>query len=317
MITSARDLRVLIAMLALSLGACTGVGEEAGEQVDDREFSVRELNGNTLNGNTLNGNTLNGNTLNGNTLNGNTLNGNTLNGVTLQGSSITAVASDGTVLSGSQLIGAKFTGQLIDGSAVTLRIDDVEVETTKHPADPIHLYKVAFQRQGDKKWNYVCGVENKTPVKTIPLAGRWNHDEGVPGGGSRTDEPGTITFACSGYALYKCVELGYQPWVTYGGRELSDYHQACTRMIRADYCGDGQSWTVDGTLINVYDNISLQSDTETWPQEAEWTVDGARCLSHQRIQDLPTMPTCSFERPAQKCANPPQWSKTLLVTEAL
>ena len=34
-------------------------------------------------------------------------------------------------------------------------------------------------------------------------------------------------------------------------REL--LHEACVRMVRADYCGDGRSHTVDGMAIDVWD----------------------------------------------------------------
>ena len=30
-----------------------------------------------------------------------------------------------------------------------------------------------------------------------------------------------------------------------------DHHQACVRMVRADYCGDGRSWTVNGRRVNL------------------------------------------------------------------
>ena len=76
-------------------------------------------------------------------------------------------------------------------------------------------------------------------------------------------------------------------------------------------------WTIDGTIINLYDHIGVQADTETWPIEAEWDVNGARCLSHQRIQDMPEVPQCAFELTPASCGNPPHWNDTLLVSEAL
>ena len=73
-----------------------------------------------------------------------------------------------------------------------------------------------------------------------------------------------LGFACT--APFRC-----------GITSLADYHQACTRMLRADYCGDGTPHTVDGTLINIYDGIGIQRDTDDWAFEAEWTTTGARC----------------------------------------
>ena len=54
-----------------------------------------------------------------------------------------------------------------------------------------------------------------------------------------------------GGAIAKCVLWGYRPWATYNGTPLAQYHQACTRMVRADYCGTGTSYTVTGNRISV------------------------------------------------------------------
>ena len=119
-----------------------------------------------------------------------------------------------------------------------------------------------------------------------------------------------MTFACETGAIGKCVEkMGYKPWspaapdcrtfctaarppfnfpicrkkCTTPTRELM--HEACVRMVRADYCGDGVSHTVDGIGIDVWDssNINLMSSISTDPDgyghEGEWTPSGARCLS--------------------------------------
>jgi hypothetical protein len=48
-------------------------------------------------------------------------------------------------------------------------------------------------------------------------------------------------------------------------------------MARADYCGDGRSFTRNGTAINLYDRIGIQSP-EPSPDmsfEAAWGPDGA------------------------------------------
>jgi len=37
--------------------------------------------------------------------------------------------------------------------------------------------------------------------------------------------------------------------------------------------------SVDGTTLNLYDNVGVQADTEAWAPEAEWTPSGARCVN--------------------------------------
>ncbi|HEU4408415.1 MAG TPA: ADYC domain-containing protein [Polyangiaceae bacterium] len=38
---------------------------------------------------------------------------------------------------------------------------------------------------------------------------------------------------------------------------LQNHLVACTRMLRADDCGDGTSYTVNGTTINLYDGVVI------------------------------------------------------------
>jgi hypothetical protein len=143
--------------------------------------------------------------------------------------------------------------------------------------------------------------EQGASLATIPLRGEWNTDEaalGTPQGGAWRDD-GRITFAARGFALAKCVEMGYRPW----GLTSPDLHRACVRMLRADYCGDGRSWTSDGTLVNVYDASGVQArergapypnePTWQWAFEAEWTEAGAVCVDAFRVQHLGSdVPQC-------------------------
>jgi hypothetical protein len=180
---------------------------------------------------------------------------------------------------------------------VVLRIDAV----SKGHGALSDVVRYAVSALTDSSWVPLCGVDGQgTPRAALPLAGRWDYGQGVPGGGAKLDDPTAFTFACEGAALAKCVETGYAPWrrakvcPAKGPCKhvsLAPVHQACTRMLRADYCGDGSSFTADGTMINVYDAFGVQDDTEAWAFEAEWTTEGARCAARQRLSDEPA-PAC-------------------------
>lgn len=74
-----------------------------------------------------------------------------------------------------------------------------------------------------------------------------------------------------------------------GGESLWDYHQACVRMIRADYGGDGVAHTRDGTRIDVFDRLGIQRparDPGNLQFEAGWNADGAACVRRARIPEL-------------------------------
>src|SRR5206468_1676389 len=66
---------------------------------------------------------------------------------------------------------------------------------------------------------------------------------------------------------------------------MDEYHQACVRMIRADYCGDGVANTIDGNSIIAYDPFLLNKDDKSsypdywWTFDAYWLPSGAACVS--------------------------------------
>ncbi|UQA56655.1 ADYC domain-containing protein [Polyangium aurulentum] len=241
------------------------------------------------NGTSLNGTSLNGTSLNGTSLNGTSLNGTSLNGTSLDGTSLAAMSSKGKKLMGADLAGAVLKATASDGSAVTVRIDGVTPS-----ADPEILY-YAISWQDGTAWPSICGNDaDGAPLPAIPLSGFWDYNAGTPTGGAHVPSTSIVTFACVGSTLAKCVELGYKPWKIVeeclDGKcrslPLHSFHQACVRMMRADYCGDGASHTKDGVPINLWDGLSIQDRAlpgGLWKREAEWSPSGAVCIDALRF----------------------------------
>jgi hypothetical protein len=68
-------------------------------------------------------------------------------------------------------------------------------------------------------------------------------------------------------------------------------HQSCTRMVTADYCGDGTPHTITGRPVEVYDNFSPQVNEEdpastAYYFESEWTPSGANSIGTCRVADM-------------------------------
>jgi hypothetical protein len=277
---------VLRAALAFGAGlAAVGCAADAAD-VEPEHFDTISEADVVPNGQSLNGVQLNGVQLNGVQLNGVQLNGVQLNGVQLEGGLLAAYTAGGQKLAGSQLAGATFTAALANNTTVQIRIDDV-VPT----ADPLlFFYGASFELGGS--WMSMCGYKNGAPVRAVALAGIWDASMGTATGGAHIDNPSMFTFACRGFSLAKCVEMGYRPWASVheckSASECQDVpgaalHQACVRMLRADYCGDGMPHTLDGTPIDVWDAFKIQiKDPNDWTLEAEWTAGGARCIDHVR-----------------------------------
>lgn len=96
----------------------------------------------------------------------------------------------------------------------------------------------------------------------------------------------TVYLACTSGAVGKAVLWGYTPW------ELGvDDFEAVVRMVRADYCGDGRSWTKPGTPIQLADVWEIHDfSSQLGLTEALWGVGGAICLSHPRAGGKPKCP---------------------------
>jgi hypothetical protein len=260
-------------------------GEPGASSAIDRDaFPLSTTNGTNLNGTNLNGTNLNGTNLNGphaGTLgavrvDGVVIDGKTLDRVWLEDSELVG-GSEGREYDREDFVGANLVGERGDGSAVALRIAGLSGN------DGVWRYQVEFQ-DAQAGWLPICAEGREA----IAVSGRWDLRAGVPGGGAKSADPSVFTFGCVDAAIGKCVVMGYHPWE---GPSRDALHQACVRLIRADYCGDGQSHTSDGRLINLYDGEGIQADTESWLIEAEWDAHGARCLSSLNRSLVPTVCT--------------------------
>jgi hypothetical protein len=243
------------------------------------------LNGISLNGISSNGISLNGISLNGISSNGISSNGISLNGISSNGISLNGISSNGISHNGTDFIGASLSGSLSNGGTLTVRIDDID------PLDGDNADVLAYElwASTDAGWTPLCGYELDGSVRrALAVPGTWDQT----GAWSAT---GMFSVACRRASIAKCIEFGYKPWLGYG-----DHHLACVRMLRADYCGDGTAHTVNGTPINLYDNASIQDDTESWPVDAEWGPDGALCLNHHRGG---TAPSCHAQKYSATCGS--------------
>jgi ADYC domain/Pentapeptide repeats (8 copies) len=328
MLKSTRPILVTLALLA---GCAPQAGTEPETDADlgdslagagaleteGTSLNGTSLNGTSLNGTSLNGTSLNGTSLNGTSLNGTSLNGTSLNGVTLNVTSFSGTKADGTPVSGDGFVGTVFNGALSNGQTLKLRIDSRA--PLPAPNADVYAYNVSYQTSAG--WSPLCGTgAGGAIVAAIPLSGTWNYASGVAGGGGFTASSTNFTFACRATAVAKCVELGYKPWKTVNGVSLQNHQVACTRMLRADYCGNGTSYTVNGTPINIYDNVGVQADTQAWQIEADWTAAGARFISSgadQRFrQTKGTPPACFSAKVNSGAGNPANFSSgTLIINE--
>ncbi|WP_240359075.1 ADYC domain-containing protein [Pyxidicoccus trucidator] len=211
-------------------------------------------------------------------------------------------------LRGTALVGAKL---MPNATAFAYTLEVVDAVNAASVASP----------EGEDKWDpsgstFLYRVQIRTSSGTptelcAPSAGAAGWAWAVPvkglfnATGDRSDSAYAFTLGCEAGVIAKCYRWGYKPWLD-GAQtgKVTLAHHACTRMARADYCGNGTSFTQDGTPIRLWDSLSpnvitppSDAGTPGMSFEAGWNGTGPACLSHWRWKHLP----------AQSCVelNPP------------
>lgn len=250
-----------ILSLMLLCGACVPDAETSVGQTEQDMIS--------LNGISLNGISLNGISLNGSSLTGLSITGISVNGTGSNGKAVAAGSSTVAPWTTAALVGSTWNATTSAGGSIKLRIDAATAGSA--PNADLWFYSVSYQ--GASGWSPVCGVDSSNkPVQAVSVAGVW----GPVGSDATAYQASTtqFTLACRARTVAKCIELGYKPQ-----KSLAPQLQACVRLLRADYCGNGTANTIDGTTLNLYDNVGVQADVATWNPEAEWNASGAVCVN--------------------------------------
>jgi hypothetical protein len=218
--------------------------------------------------------------------------------IAVEGTVLKITLADGRVLASRDLIGASL---LVDqGDRLRrVRLDGIERDPEDKrrdvaPADVIWLHSFAVEGP-DGAWGPLCEDGPDGRRQAISVAGRFSYADGRFGAGG----PGSFQLACTAGAMGKCVRFGYHPWQTrdlpqpvshHDGEPVPshlDLFNACIRMVRADYGGDGTGTTRNGMLIDLYDDYGIQAPDldHRMTFEAGWTQDGAVCVNHPRVKE--------------------------------
>lgn len=213
--------------------------------------------------------------------------------IAVRGTNFEVTLKNGRLLSGSDLTGAVLTLDDGQGGNYSVRIDAVEPDP-KDSRGELLLYTLSTLDAATGEWRSLCSPDVEGVAKGFPIEGRWTAS------GEHRLADGAFVITCTAGAIGKCVRFGYHPWRTAAdGASLWDHHQACVRMARADYCGDGQGRTRNGTPINLYDRIGIQRPDPVPDMrfEAAWTKNGAACVHKTRLADVYSLESLAVECP--------------------
>ena len=191
--------------------------------------------------------------------------------VALDGTRLSVLRGDGTRLGPEQLPGSEL--ELADRfTRYRLRVDAVERDP-RNPSGETWLYALSVRDPESGGWGQLCNPDPEGRRLAVPIPGSFAED------GRYVPDATRLTLTCTSGAAGKCVRFGYKPWGTApDGTPLTDLYRACVRMVRADYCGDGRSYTRDGTMIEVEDAFGILGDgglpSPTRRFEAAWGTRG-------------------------------------------
>ncbi len=206
---------------------------------------------------------------------------------------------DGRSLPETALIGAEIEVGDASAGGYVVRINGILHDTTTPGSIPLTLYEMSFRNRQTGKWEPLCNIGPDGHAMAVPMPGYWTQD-----GVYRALNDGKFSLSCTSGAHVKCLRLGYAPWATGpDGESLTAYHQACTRMMRADYCGDGRAHTLPGQMVMIYDRRGRWPDQMFGRFEALWDENGAVCLKRSRVPDH--FPLDQILKSCPRLAKPP------------
>jgi hypothetical protein len=277
-------MRVLLGLVALT--SCAVPADEP--IVDSVEQHGVNMQGVNMQGVNMQGVNMQGVNMQGFSLDNLTLNGD-LHDARIERGELVAERG-ATTLRGAALAGARLVAQAIDAGGTTqsleYRIASVAPESaTYDPTRTGGTFLYTLEQHVGDSWQPACEPDQDGRRVALPVAATFDVT------GARVEVPGMFTFACTTGVIAKCYRWGYKPWLGgYGGANFSDLHWACTRMARADYCGDGTPHTRNGTAINTWDRLPAPGPIQRhglWSPlgmlfEAGWNTGGAACVSRAR-----------------------------------
>ncbi|HWO21497.1 MAG TPA: ADYC domain-containing protein [Kofleriaceae bacterium] len=212
-----------------------------------------------------------------------------------------------TPLDGRSWRGAAITGQLhcsnpkLAGKTRSIKARIVEPAPGETPplgtgTEPLWMaYRIELLLDDGRRIASACRDPGDV---AFPILGYWND------AGHYVRDPKKLSFACTRRHVATCLKQGYLDDT--GSADRRALLEACTRMMRADYCGNGDSYTKDGTFITLWDNrnFAAKAPREPLTFEGAWTAKGLACNARLRWSEAEVgVPTCLRDRPRPRCSS--------------
>ncbi len=216
-----------------------------------------------------------------------------------------AAFQDGVlVASGEKMIGWMITLD-VAGKTKAIKVKGREMlASLASNGAPISIYALEDEDEVNVCPTYKTGVASLTII----------HGETYDAEHAVIDQQGPqwITLACADEAVFKVKRFGYGPNGNQGpgGKPAStEQRTAAIKMVIADYCGKGHSFTAAQTKVmwrNETATVLTADPKQLVMPEAVWTAEGAVCIGRPRYALLAEiLKVCSLPRCSEYMAKTP------------
>ena len=222
-------------------------------------------------------------------------------------------------VAGPQLVGGHINLEVDNGGTIEDWVIDIEsiLNSPSLPSDwsemgrsfTYYFFRVGLAGQSGRM-NLCVGSSVTEYAALVTKGERYRFNTGVVAP-PLVDNTNALNLGCGDHALQKMILLGYAQEITDPVYATTpEQRQATLRMIRADYAGDGTSYTETGRELwwQNYDQWVIHGAAAFRPAnsllEAYWTADGAACANVSRVYNLLNnvgslgIPNCSGFDPA-------------------
>jgi hypothetical protein len=224
-----------------------------------------------------------------------------------------------TSLAGLRILVDKDTGEAIapvEHHAIHVMRHVDGVSSWADPETSVPAYVLRYHDTARDTLESLCPESGGEQITHAILVAGERYDEATKSVWASGDSAeGWFNIACAGSALAKMALMGYGPETPMHGIVTTPMQrQATLKMLTADYCGTGTSYTVSGQPLEWQNRYGwFAPEISGGSLEAIWTESGALCLDNPRRPDLwddaCSLPTCDSVAASQgewRTTTPPE-----------
>lgn len=201
-------------------------------------------------------------------------------GVTAKSGELFGIDAGNVEVGGADFLGSRWTVELDATSEIVVMH---VIDYVPDPSATRYTFVGGYTPGNDR--GFTCAQDPESGEYSVVLFDELDVD---PVSGTHFTRASTLYFGCVSGAVGKAALWGYSPWAS-----DAEGHQTATRAVRADFCGDGTAYTIQGTPLQLEDVFDIHRFAETEKDtEAMWGPDGAECIKVPRLGQDPSTITC-------------------------